>query len=170
MQARLLVNIFLLLIAAALIVVFSQHQDEDTTQAAILTNIQTSSVTTIGIRHKQRVISLVKTNQHWRITAPVQIAANDFRINTLLKILNTTSHSRYVADTLELGEFGLQQPLTTIRFNQTEIEFGIVNPINHYRYVKTGNTVHLVDDLYYPLLIFCLKNIHPQSQTLAFQL
>lgn len=152
MQSRLFVNLFLLLIAIGLIVFMSQQEDDSSTQTTLLTDIPASTINKIGIRHKQRNISLVKQNQHWYITEPVNIAANDFRIGTLLKLLTTVSHSRYAADTLELERFGLLTPATTIHFNETEIAFGIVNPINNYRYVQIDNTVHLIDDLYYPLL------------------
>lgn len=176
MQARLLVNIFLLLIAIALVFFLSSYEDEDITQNVILTDIHTDSIDRISIRHKQRTIELLKQNQHWSLTRPVNIAANDFRIGTLLKMLEASSHRRYAADTLELEKFGLLEPATTIRFNDTEIDFGITSPVNHYRYVKTGNWVHLIDDLYYPLLssqlgtLVSLHLVEPGSRIVKLEL
>lgn len=152
MQARLIVNIFLLLISIALIYLFMQSDDQGSAEGSLLTSLAASEVDRISIHHKQRVIEMVKQGAHWRITQPIIIAANDFRVANLLKLLNTRSHSRYAIEGLPMQSFGLSQPQTRIRFNDTEIAFGIVNSLNNYRYVKTGEFMHLVDDLYYPLL------------------
>ena len=41
---------------------------------------------------------------------------------------------------------------SSVTFNDETVYFGIVNPINDYRYVRSGDTVHLIDDHFYPLL------------------
>jgi hypothetical protein len=53
---------------------------------------------------------------------------------------------------LDLEKYGLADAGTSIRFDDTSIVFGIVNPINNYRYVRIDDTVHLIDDHFYPLL------------------
>lgn len=83
---------------------------------------------------------------------PVSISANSFRIDTLLKMLEGTSHASYPVNSLELEKYGLSEPATSISFNDITIDFGIVNPVNNYRYVRSGNMVHLIDDHFYPLV------------------
>lgn len=83
---------------------------------------------------------------------PIDIAANSFRIDTLLNMLKTVSHTAYSAAELELDKYGLSEASTSISFNNITIDFGVVNPINNYRYVRINDTVHLIDDHFYPLL------------------
>ena len=151
MQSRLLVNLGLLLLVVALGYLVFTSNDKDSDAARILTNIKAESINTITIRHNNRVTNIEKTNGHWQITSPVNIAANDFRIGTILKLLSTASYADYAADSLEPGKYKLEPADTSVTFNKLQIDFGMINPINSYRYVKVNNRVHLIDDHHYPL-------------------
>lgn len=152
MQSRLLVNLGLLLLVVALGYLVFTSNDKDSDAARVLTNIKAESINTITIRHNNRVTNIEKTNGHWQITSPVNIAANDFRIGTILNLLSTASYADYAADSLEPGKYKLEPADTSITFNKLQIDFGMINPINNYRYVKVNNRVHLIDDHHYPLL------------------
>lgn len=152
MQSRLLVNLGLLLLVVALGYLVFTSNDKDSDAARVLTNIKAESINTITIRHNNRVTNIEKTNGHWQITSPVNIAANDFRIGTILKLLSTASYADYAADSLEPGKYKLEPADTSITFNKLQIDFVMINPINNYRYVKVNNRVHLIDDHHYPLL------------------
>ncbi len=67
-------------------------------------------------------------------------------------MLNTVSNAAYSTTHIALGKYEKSKASTSISFNDVTIDFGIVNPINGYRYVRTGDTVHLIDDHFYPLL------------------
>jgi len=152
MQSRLFVNLGLLLLVFALGYFVLTSENKDSTTPQILTDVKADSINTITIRHNNRVINIEKNNAHWHITSPVDIAANDFRIGTILNLLNTVSHSEYAADSLDLEKYSLAPAKTSITFNKLQIDFGMINPINNYRYVKINNRVHLIDDHHYPLL------------------
>jgi len=152
MQSRLLVNLGLLLLVAVLGFLVFTSEDKDSDAPDILTNIKTESIHTITIRHNNRVTNIEKTNGHWQITSPTNIAANDFRIGTILKLLSTVSHADYATDSIEPGKYKLEPADTSVMFNKLQIDFGMINPINNYRYVKVNNRVHLIDDHHYPLL------------------
>ena len=151
MRSQLFTNFFLLLLAIGLgTFLFFDEVDNDVTKK--LSDIATDSINQITIHHHQRDIVLSKSNQEWRLTKPVEISANQFRIKTLLNLLSTSSHAQYKVDALDLEKYGLDNSDTQINFNNTKIDFGIVNPITKLRYVKINNEVHLTDDNYYPLL------------------
>ncbi|MES0327796.1 MAG: DUF4340 domain-containing protein [Gammaproteobacteria bacterium] len=151
MRSHLITNFFLLLLAIALgTFLFIDEVDKDVTKK--LSDIATDSINQISIYHRQRDIVLVKSDQEWRLIKPVEISSNQFRIKTLLNLLSTRSHAQYKADDLDLDKYGLANSGTQISFNDTKIDFGIVNPITNLRYVKINNEVHLTDDNYYPLL------------------
>lgn len=152
MKSRLIINVLLLLLIAV-VGFFAFKTDNKTNQAPrVLTDIKAASINKISIRHNDRTIDIEKKALHWQLTAPINIAANDFRIGTIMKMLETVSHAKYDAGALDLKRFGLENTTTSISFNEHRIDFGIVNPIKNYRYVKLNNEVHLIDDHYYPLI------------------
>lgn len=154
MQSRALLNIALFIFVALLAtyIYINNQQQQQTSVSEQLTQLSADEVTKINIRHNQRHIELKKQNGKWRMLQPIKIDANSFRIETILKMLNTVSHADYAATDLDEDKYGLAQASTSISFNDTRIDFGIVNPINNYRYVRVGDSVHLIDDYFYPLL------------------
>ena len=154
MLSRTLLNIALLILVALLaITVFTPGQNQQENQSGkVLAPLSPADVDRISIRHNQRQIELKKAEGNWRMMKPVSIAANSFRIDTLLKMLENSSHASYPVSGLDLDKYGLKEVDTSISFNNSAIDFGIVNPVNGYRYVRSGNNVHLIDDHFYPLV------------------
>ena len=153
MKSRTLLNIALLLLVAVLAVyMYMTDQQQETDGTEQLTRLSADEVSRIDIQHNQRHIVLSKQGNRWRMLQPIDVDANSFRIDTLLKMLNTVSHSAYPAAGLDLEKYGLSDTGTSVTFNDIRIDFGIVNPINNYRYVRVTETIHLIDDHFYPLL------------------
>jgi len=152
MQSRLFVNILLLILVVILVITVYSSNKLEPVELETLTTIDPGSITNITIIHKGRIMVLEKTDQHWSITQPISIAANDFRVNSVIKIVQTPSRASYDINGLTLENYGLDKPVTTITLNNTSIDFGTVNPVNNYRYVKLGNKIYLTDDYFYPLL------------------
>lgn len=154
MQSRTLLNLLLLFFVVLLsaYVYNSQQQEKQRAISTHLTSLNVAEITRITIRHNQRRVELVKNNGDWRMLQPTDIEANSFRIDTLLNMLDTVSHASYPAADLEPAKYGFSEAGTSIRFNDVTIEFGITNPVNNFRYVRIADTVHLIDDHFYPLL------------------
>ncbi|MDH5387202.1 MAG: DUF4340 domain-containing protein [Gammaproteobacteria bacterium] len=151
MRSHLLTNLFLFLLAIGLgMFLFIDEIDQNGTKK--LSDISADSITRVSIRHQQREIIINKNDQQWHMIKPVEVSANQFRMKTLLNLLSTISHAQYNTDDLDLKKYGLDKAVTYIRFNDTKIVFGIINPINNLRYVTINNELHLIDDHYYPLL------------------
>lgn len=170
MRSRFIVNLVLFAIVAGLaIFAYNSGQDDTVEQLSTLT---TESINQIRIRHNQQHAKLVKNDSGWEITQPVSIAANQFRVGTILKLLSTPLRSSYEAEELELSKYGLDPATTEISFNDLNIHFGIAHPMNRLRYVKIENRVHLIDDQYYPLISSQLgtlvsRNLVPETASLA---
>ena len=142
--------LFLVAISLASIIYFSEEQS---TLLERLTDTNLDSITTIKIQHNKNTISINKTTGHyWKITQPVDIAANDFRINSILKLLNAPVHNKYTSAEIDSKKTGLHNPKTTIQFNKQIISFGITNPATNLRYIKLNNTIYTIEDVYYPLI------------------
>ncbi len=151
MRSQLLTNLFLLLLATGLgLFLFYDEVEQD--EITKLTELPAAGINRIHIQHQQREIVLTRNDRQWRLARPIEIAANQFRIKTLLSMLQTDSYAQYPGDELDLEKFGLANSATSITFNDRKIEFGILNPISGYRYVKTGGQLHLIDDHFYPLI------------------
>ncbi len=149
-------NLILVAVVIALITFINLSQ-EKSTQLNQLTNTATDSISNIVISRQNSSVTISrqdvdKNNNQWEITQPVTVAANNFRIKSLLKIMNAPIHSQYSIDKIDLNEIGLQNPTTSIQFDQTTIHFGITNPATNLRYIQVDNTVYTIEDVYYPLI------------------
>ena len=98
-----------------------------------------------GDRH----IDLMRADNGWTITYPIRIAANDFRVDTLLELTQAESFAHYPAAAQALAPFGLDPPRAEIQLNDITVAFGDEEPIDHRRYVRVGEQVHLIADRYF---------------------
>jgi hypothetical protein len=147
-----ILNLFLFIVAISLASVI-YLSEEKSTSLDKLSKINTSDITSIDIQHNQNLTSFKRSqDNHWHIIQPITIAANDFRINSLLRLLNAPVHKQYSVTDLDLNKIGLADPATTIRFNRQTISFGISNPATNLRYVKRDNYIYTIEDVYYPLI------------------
>ena len=115
-----------------------------------LTSLSPEQVQRIRIeRSGKPVIVLTKEQGHWRITAPLTLPADDTRVASLLRLLQDTSQARFPAKPADLAKYKLERPALTVTFGDLPVSFGDTDPINGRRYVRIGDTVHLVTDMYY---------------------
>jgi len=142
--------LFIFVIVLASIIYFSEEKN---TELNKLSTTAIADIHAITIQHNQNTTQLVKqADGYWQITQPVSIAANDFRVNSILKLINAPVHNQYSSAEIDLKKIGLDTPDTTIKFNAEEIAFGITNPATNLRYVKKGEHIYTIEDVYYPLL------------------
>lgn len=152
MQKKNLLNLILLIVVVSLasVIYFSEEKNTDLGK---LSDIDVNKITSIIIQHKQNTTSILRQkNNSWQIERPVTIAANDFRINSVLKLINAPVHSKYSVDDVDLASLGLDKPGTSIMLNKQTIAFGIINPATNLRYIRLGESVYTIEDVYYPLL------------------
>jgi len=87
-------------------------------------------------------------DQHWFIEQP-HLRAQPFRVETILELPTATSAAQLTLAQNTDNAFGVDPPQARIRFDGTEIAFGLTNPVGLRRYVRVGDAVHLIDDRYY---------------------
>ena len=141
--------LFIIVITLAIVIYYSE---EPNTQLDRLTDLDVNSISSINIQHNKNKTNLIKNNQRWEITQPISVGANDFRINSLLKLLNAPIHSQYSIDDINLTDIGLEKSATTISFDGQEITFGIDNTATGLRYIQLNNSVFTIEDVYYPFI------------------
>ena len=143
--------LFLVVISLASVIYFSEEQS---TELDRLTTLDVADIQSITIQHNSNITAIEKqADGHWQITQPINIAANDFRIRSALELVNAPVHSRYPVNEVNLASIGLDKPVTTIKFNELSLAFGIINPATELRYLRLDDSIYTIEDAYYPLLI-----------------
>lgn len=151
MRKQLYLNLLLLLIVVVLggaIYLSDDRPDE----LARLNSGDSSTISHIVIRHNDNETVITKDAGDWSIIAPINIAANAFRIETLLRLYNAPVHQHYRRGEISLDDSGLADANTSIRFDDVDIAFGIVNPATGLRYILSGDDIYTIEDVYYPLI------------------
>ncbi len=148
-----ILNLVLSIVVITLAIVIYYSSEEQDTLLERLTDIDVGSINSIHIQHNNNETILVKNSrQQWGITQPVSVSANDFRINSLLKLLNAPVHKQYSIDEINLSDTGLKDSSTKISFDEQNITFGINNTATSLRYVRLDNSVFTIEDVYYPFI------------------
>jgi Domain of unknown function (DUF4340) len=151
MQKRLIINITLFIILLSLIGFISLDTRNDNTYKS-LTNIDVKNISKIVIHKQTANIVLTKNNNTWRMTEPHNIYAHEFRIRSLLSLLDANTQEQYDIDDIDLKTYGLKQPRAHIQFDDTHIYYGKANPVNAMRYLKINDKMFLLHDELYPLI------------------
>ena len=146
--------LFIVVISLAFFIYFSEEQSFDLDR---VTDIDVNSITEIKIKHNKNITVIIKQkNGKWQITQPVAIAANDFRISSILKLINAPVHNKYALSEINTSKLGLDGPTTSIQFNDGStiygISFGTTNPATNLRYIRLDDSVYTIEDVYYPLI------------------
>ena len=153
MASRLWLNLaLLLLLGILLLVVVYEPGKEIKSPTAKLTQLSPETVTHI---HLQRVtgkdIELVKVSDNqWWMHNPYHLPANNFRVQSLLRLTQADSLSSHPLKDLQPATYGLDKPRAVVTFNRTEqIKFGDTEPLQQRRYVQAGDQLHTVVDTFY---------------------
>ena len=152
MSKKSLLNLALLFIVITLASVI-YFAEEKSTKLEVLSTIDANSILTINIQHNKQTTTIEKQKgNEWLITKPVSVAANNFRISSLLKLVNAPIHSLYSISEIDLASTGLQNSKTSVTFDDSSIIFGSTNPATGLRFIQMDNTAYTIEDVYFPLL------------------
>jgi hypothetical protein len=108
-------------------------------------------------------IELRKVANKWLITKPIEVEANQRRIQHLMTLLSDHIDATYSIAGKDLALFGLDKERISVAFNGVKIQFGTLNPISHKRYLRKGNTVYIVAETIYGLLIGGVDGFMPDK-------
>lgn len=155
MSKRNLLNLFLLVFTLALVaIVVVEPGKKEATKPPTITTLNAADIESIkiqraGFGETEQDIQFKKTTQGWQLVKPYSVSANSFRVESILKLLSAPSLSTNNLATLDAGKFGLDQPLATVTFNDTRIEFGHNKSLKNHRYVKVGSTLYMIADTFF---------------------
>jgi hypothetical protein len=150
-RKRTLSNIVLLVIAAGLATFIAIAPEEKALPVlAPLSDENPRAISRIRIEPSAaETIELRRADGSWDLVEPMHVSANDFRVNTLLRVLEAPVHARIDTTEQQLGRFGLASARGRILLDDKEILFGDSEPIHGRRYLLYDGRVALVDDNYF---------------------
>lgn len=139
-------NLALLALVAGLTLTVVLTQEEETPKTPLLA-LEPSAVERIAVRHPQaEEIVLERQAGQWRLTAPGQAPAEAIEVSALTDLAALKSERQLAAADVDLAELGLSPPKYEIQLNDALLQFGGIEPLEHERYVKVGETIHLISD------------------------
>jgi hypothetical protein len=154
MNTRWLLNLVLLGIVAVLVLLVAYEPGKQEPAVTTLTELERGSIDSISIENKTGGrIRLQKQGDTWTMQEPYALPANRLRVDGLLPLADTRSYSQFKVAATELEKYGLQKPKGSIRLNDIDINFGDTDSVYKRRYVRIGDTVHLIADTFYHQLI-----------------
>lgn len=151
MSSRMLLNLALLAAVAVLaLVAWFEPGKERPAEPPPITALDKDQVQRIRIERRDKdTVILIRDGGHWRMERPIRAPAAEFRVDAILRLARETSHARFPVADGELAKFKLEKPMVRLFLDQVEIDFGTTEPIDGRRYVRVGDTVHLITDAYY---------------------
>lgn len=150
MRGRLWLNLALMLGVAVLAVIAWQQPGKTPPPPTVrLTTLDPDGITRIAF-HPPRgePFALQRDGETWFIEQP-HLRAQPFRVQTLLELPAAASAARLSLADNQDNAFGVDPPQARVVFNDTEVAFGLTNPVGLRRYVRVGDAVHLIDDRYF---------------------
>jgi hypothetical protein len=150
-RQRTLINLALLLVVAGLALFIAFAPDEEAPlDLEPLSDENPRAVSRIGLKPAAGTsIELRRVDGVWHLVDPIRIAANDFRIKSLVQVLEAPVHARMDAAPEQLARFGLAPPQARILLDDKEVLFGDTEPIHGRRYLLYDGKVVLVDDAFF---------------------
>lgn len=155
MNKRLVINLVLagVIIVLALVVMFEPGK-QAVPDLPKITALKAEHVTHIAVERAGRdtLVFEKQADAAWRMTQPLALRANEFRVDALARAAQTGSHAQFPLAGRDLKQFELDAPIIKLTLNDQMIEFGSVNTLNNRRYVRVADTVHLIgDDVFFRL-------------------
>ena len=155
MTTRILVNVgFLLLVGVLTALVVWEPGKEAPHERERLTNLNLANIDRVRIeRVGQAAVAAQRGDDgEWELTEPRGLPANGRRIDSLLKVAEAVTRSRFPVQG-NLEEFALSEPGVTLQLNDVILAFGDSTPIGEQRYVLKGDSIYLIGASYYYHLI-----------------
>lgn len=155
MKSRWIVNLLLLVAVAALtLVALYEPGIEQAPQAQTLTELDQEQIETIRIHRPPRDDLVLARHDRgdWVIEAHTVLPAARFQVNALLRLAGQKAVRSYPATELDLVRLALDPPRATVLLDATQVDFGATESLEGLRYVRVGDQVHLIPDIYQHLI------------------
>lgn len=149
-RSTLIYSLIALLLGGIYFLDIRQEEKEESRkeEARVLFHMDKDRIERLSFERPDQTIVLEKTegpekDPAWRITSPVQAAADQYMVNHITNLLPNLKHARIIDENPDnLAPFGLDRPGLSVRWEtgekNGEILMGQESPIDKDYYAKTG--------------------------------
>lgn len=148
MRRQALLNLFMLLLVGALALVVLYGPEPDTPPAVVQLgpeNLADVARIELALAEAPPLV-LIHQDGRWSLPAQPDWRLDDRLITQVVELPRAVSHARYPLSQTDAAELGLAPPRLRLRLDDIEYRFGAQEPIDRRRYVRLGDTVHLITD------------------------
>lgn len=150
LRRKLWINLGLTALVGGLVILVMVEPGREPPKAPVpITQLAPEAVPSVAIEQPDRpLIRLERVGEGWRMTAPRELRAAAGKIDNLLAVARAESHQRYGIGDVDSAGLGLNEPEAVLTLGDTRLVFGGTDPIEGRRYVRVGDTVHLIAGRY----------------------
>ena len=150
MKSRWVTNLLLLMAIGILsLIAHFQPGIEKPAANVFLTGLKQDTIERVQIdRALLPDLLLVKKNNQWFIEQVPPLPADALQVNALTRLAEQKVARSYDVTELDLAQVELASPENRITLNQLQLAFGSIDPLEGLRYVRNGDRVNLIEDLY----------------------
>lgn len=99
-------------------------------------------------RGNGNVLVFERTLTNWHMTIPHNQAADTDKLRAVARIAAAPSRRRFAVKDADPAELGFSPPPVRLQLDGELLEIGGTEPIRRRRYVRIGEWIHLIDDLF----------------------
>lgn len=143
-------NTGLAVMLALLVAVVLLLDDDEATATPAVLDVEFNEVRTMRIESGDRpALAFERAGDGWRMLSPLVLDADLGRLQNIIAGLNVAAHASYPVTETDLVALELEPPRARLVIDDMAFEFGDTSPADGRRYLRQGDTIHLVDDLVY---------------------
>jgi len=150
MKSRWLTNLLLFTTIVILTLIARYEPGIETPQTQTLTALQADRIDRLRITRPLRdELALTRdAGGFWWITREPRLPADPYQVKALTRLAEQVVTRSYPVDELDLAQLDLDPPRASLTLNDTQIDFGGIDALENLRYLRVGDRVSLVPDLY----------------------
>ncbi len=154
MKSRWLINLLLFTAVVILMLVARFEPGIEQAQTQTVTQLATDDVSRLQIERQLRDDLILERDAEgfWWIARDPRLPAEPFQVRALARLAEQNVTRSYPVAELDLAQLELDPPRTSLTLNTTRIDFGGIEALENLRYLRVGDRVSLVPDLYLHLV------------------
>lgn len=140
---RTVLNLVMVVIVAILAIgIYFASRPKSQPKKPALTSLNAAQVDRITVTQPDHPeLVLTRTKGRWKLVKPIQAPASDANVMSILAIATSVCQQQIKPDEVKLANLGLQPPEYTVRFDDTKVDIGMMEPLKYQRYAMVGDRI-----------------------------
>ncbi len=154
MKSRWLTNILLFTTVVILILIARYEPGIEEPGVETVTPLRASDIEQITATRPLRDDMVLERDKDgfWWIVHEPRLPAETFQVNALTRLAEQAVTRSYPVSEMDLHQLELDPPRASLTLNGTQIDFGGIDALENQRYLRVGDRIKLVPDLYLYLI------------------